>query len=388
VPDELAVLNAISGAVGFNPRAADEASSSRGSGTCVATDEVRPMDRTLKDRSLTVTNRLGVSRLLGQSHWRRRRLLILCYHGVASHDEHVWNSALYIPPALLDRRLAALRRNSCTVLPLDDAIRRLYRGELPERAVTLTFDDGYYDFLTEVEPRLAASAFPSTVYLPTLRTDHNFPVPTVLLSYMLWQRRGTMLRAPDVPGLGPTQYATTTAAQRSAIVARINLAIEPSDPGPDERDEICRTLARTLRLDYDEYVEKRILTVLRPAEVASLSARGVSFQLHTHRHRTPIEDDKFLFEIRENQQRLTEITGRRAEHFCYPSGVHRRSYLPLLRAEGIVSATTTEPGIAAQSSNPLVLPRFVDTSNVGDAEFEAWLNGMMPWLHGATRIAG
>lgn len=334
----------------------------------------------LKAQSLAVSNRLGVSRLVGNSNWRRRRLLILCYHGVSLGDEHEWNPALYMAPAMLATRFAALRRCGCTVLPLGEAVERLYTGALPARAVALTFDDGYYDFLARAYPLLQEYGYPATVYLPTLRCEHNFPVVNVLVSYMLWLQRDSSLTAPDVPGLGSETYPLATREQRSLVLKTINRAIEPDDPGPAERDEIARAVARRLGLDYDSFAGRRVLTVMTPLEVGELARRGVDFQLHTHRHRTPEDDDRFVQEIRENRERIEGMTGRPAVHFCYPSGVYRASYLPLLRAEHVVSATTTRPGIAGPSSDPLLLPRFVDTSTVTSAEFEAWLHGVMPWL--------
>ena len=168
--------------------------------------------------------------------------------------------------------------------------------------------------------------------------------------------------------------------QRATVVKKIGEAIDPTDPEPEERDAIARAIARRLGLDFDRFAAERVLTLMKPSEVADLSSRGVDFQLHTHRHRTPESDEKFVVEIRENRERIEAMTGRPAIHFCYPSGVHRASYLPLLHAERVVSATTTRPGIADPSSDPLLLPRFVDTSTVSPAEFEAWLHGIMPWL--------
>ncbi len=338
----------------------------------------------LKDRTLAVSNRVGASRWFGQSGWRRRRLLILCYHGISLRDEHEWNPALYMAPQLLERRLEALHRNRCAVLPLGEAIERLYRNDLPERAVALTFDDGYFDFQERALPRLTAYGFPATVYLPTLRCEHNFPIVNVLVSYLLWMRRDRDLRAPDVPGLGEDRYPLRTREQRRLVLDRIAAAIDPVDPPPEERDAIARRIASHLGLEYDQFAAERLLTLLRPDEVASLSTRGISFELHTHRHRTPEHDAMFVEEIRENAMRIRQMTGVAPRHFCYPSGVYRMSYLPLLEAEGVVSATTTRPGIAADTNHPLLLPRFVDTSSVSDIEFEAWLQGVMPWLQGAT----
>ena len=334
----------------------------------------------LKNQSLSVSNRLGVSRLVGQSSWRRRRLLILCYHGISLSDEHQWNPALYMSPGMLAARLAALRRCGCSVLALGDAVERLYRGTLPERAVALTFDDGYFDFLQHAWPLLQEYGYPATVYLSTLRCEHNLPIMNVLVSYMLWQRRERTLTAPEVPGLGDDTYALATPAQRAAVLKKIAGTIDPADPDPEERDAVARAVARRLGLEFERFAAERVLTLMNPSEVSVLAARGVDFQLHTHRHRTPENDQRFVEEIRENRARIEAMTGRPAVHFCYPSGVYRQSYLPLLRAEGVLSATTTKPGIADPASNPLLLPRFVDTSTVSPAEFEAWLHGVMPWL--------
>lgn len=72
----------------------------------------------------------GYAALRG-SRWRRERLLILCYHGISLADEHCWNPELYIPGNLFEQRLAAIREQGYNVLPLDDALDRLYAGELP-----------------------------------------------------------------------------------------------------------------------------------------------------------------------------------------------------------------------------------------------------------------
>ena len=74
-------------------------------------------------------------------------------------------------------------------------------------------------------------------------------------------------------------------------------------------------------------------------------------QLHTHRHRTPLDEGLFTREIRENRQRLIASTGNVPIHFCYPSGRYREEFLPWLKAEQIVSATTCDYGMATRDCN-------------------------------------
>src|SRR3982751_2137642 len=100
------------------------------------------MLKTLKTHALSTARRTGILSATGHSAWRRRRLLILGYHGVSTSDEHEWDGELYMTPDTLRSRFEALRSGGYDVLSLGDALRRMQAGTLPPRTVALTFDDG------------------------------------------------------------------------------------------------------------------------------------------------------------------------------------------------------------------------------------------------------
>jgi peptidoglycan/xylan/chitin deacetylase (PgdA/CDA1 family) len=340
----------------------------------------------LKRSSFSLSKRLGLSTVVAQSGWRRERLLILCYHGISLADEHEWKGDLYVSPAQFERQMALVQRNECTVLPLGEALQRLYSRDLPERAVVLTFDDGYYDFLARAWPVLRRFGFPATVYLTTGRVDHNFPVINPFISYLLWKGRKRTLDTTGLTGLGD-QYPLADAAQRQALLTRIGHVIAEQGLTAPQKDRLARDIAERLALDYQELLATRLLRLMRPEEVGGLSRQGADIQLHTHHHRTPEDAALFVSDVRHNRERIEAMTGRRPEHLCYPSGVYRPSYMPELRREGIVSATTCDPGMAAPAADPLLLPRFVGTTNVTDIEFEAWLTGVASCLPRRTTRA-
>ena len=72
------------------------------------------MLRSLKQTYFNASRRYAVARFVGRSEWRRQRLLIVGWHGIARYDEHEWNPHLYLGPDTFRRRLAILRRAGCT----------------------------------------------------------------------------------------------------------------------------------------------------------------------------------------------------------------------------------------------------------------------------------
>ena len=130
----------------------------------------------------------GFSRWLSATSWRRHRLLILGYHGISMYDEHEW-AGLYISRETFCRRMKFVARARCNVLPLSEALHRLQNGSLPDRAVVITFDDGWHDFFSLAFPILESFGYPVTLYLTTYYVEFNRPVFDPMCSYLLWKGR-------------------------------------------------------------------------------------------------------------------------------------------------------------------------------------------------------
>src|SRR6266852_1184048 len=134
------------------------------------------MLRTLKLGALRLMKSSGAFERIRDSHWRRERLLILCYHGISIEDEHEWRPKLYMSPALLRERFEALKRGGYCVLPLGEAVERLFKRDLPPRSVVLTFDDGGYDFYKQASPLLREFGYHATIYQTTYYSDYPKPI--------------------------------------------------------------------------------------------------------------------------------------------------------------------------------------------------------------------
>src|SRR5712692_1388052 len=317
----------------------------------------------------------GVFHLVRNSQWRRNRLLILCYHGISQEDEHLWRPRSYMPPDIFQQRLEILKRGGYNVLPLGEGLRQLQAGELPPRSVVITFDDGAYNFLEQAYPLVKGYGFPVTVYQTTYYSDYQKPIFNLICSYMLWKRRGTVLEQGGVLGLDQPMDLRTELS-RHRIVLKLVARCEADDLSGGQKNDLAVRLAKLLDIDYEQLVAKRILQLMNAREIAQLASEGVDFQLHTHRHRTPVDEALFRKEIQDNRRRLKELTKSTTAHFCYPGGVYEAQFLPWLQAEKVVSATTCDVDLASSRSNPLLLPRFVDTSARSAIEFDSWLTGV------------
>jgi len=313
--------------------------------------------------------------LVADSQWRRERLLILCYHGTSLEDEHLWRPGLYMHPELLAQRLDLLKRGGYAVLPLAEGLQRLDAGTLPARSVVITFDDGTHDFHKAAYPLLKAYGFPVTVYQTTYYTDRERPIFNLICSYLLWKRRGEVIQDGRELGLAQPLDLRDEVGRHKVVQALMDLTKRESMTG-QQKDELAGKLAEFLGIDYPAVVAKRILQLMNAQELREIAADGVDIQLHTHRHRTPEDEALFEREIRDNRARIREIVSSTAVHFCYPSGVYRKQFLPWLAKEQVISATTCDSGLATRVSPRLLLPRYIDNQLRKEIEFESWLVGV------------
>lgn len=334
------------------------------------------MLRNLKLQALHYTRLAGLQRPVLTSNWRRNRLCILCYHGVSLEDEHLWRPRLYLTRETLQRRFQILADSRCNVLPLGEAIQRLYAGTLPPASVALTFDDGNYDFYRQAFPLLRNFGFPATVYLTTYYSCFNRPVFDVMASLLLFRSSGRVIDWPEMFG-SPVQVTPAT----QPLMERILRSTAASQRLSGEaKDQLLRDLARRVGIDYDDILSRRLLHIMTVAEAQEVAAAGIDIQLHTHRHRVSQQPDLFAREISDNRKIITSITPRPATHFCYPAGFSLPQFPDWLERAGVESATTCQIGLANATSDRYMLPRVLDASHVTDDEFYGWVSGAAAFL--------
>jgi peptidoglycan/xylan/chitin deacetylase (PgdA/CDA1 family) len=337
------------------------------------------MRRNLKLGTLGLMKKAGVFERIANSGWRRERLLILCYHGIALEDEQRWRPALYMQASQFAQRLETLKDMRCSVLPLGEALNRLRSGDLPPRAVAITFDDGTFDFYKNAYPLLRQHGFPVTVYQTTYYTDHELPVFNLICSYMLWQKRGQNVLDAKQLGLSDSIDLRTEASRQRGVRDLIDHS-ERQDLNGEQKNELAAQLAELLGVDYALLTSKRLLQLMNAKELAEVTAAGVDIQLHTHRHRTPNDEPLFRKEIRENRDRVRALTGKEPTHFCYPGGIYEKEFPGWLQKENVLSATTCDVSLVHRKENLYLLPRLVDTSGKTTLEFESWVCGLGPLL--------
>jgi peptidoglycan/xylan/chitin deacetylase (PgdA/CDA1 family) len=86
--------------------------------------------------------------------------LILCYHSVSSE----WTNPTSVSPDVMAQQLALLRARGYVGFTLSELISRGDNGALPDRALAVTFDDGYASTL-KAKPILDEVGYPATVFV-------------------------------------------------------------------------------------------------------------------------------------------------------------------------------------------------------------------------------
>lgn len=310
----------------------------------------------------------------------RRHLKILCYHGFALGDEAEFRPKLYITPGSFEQRLAAIHRYGMRVLPLDEAVERLYSRTLPDHALAITIDDGFHATHGLAAPRLRRHGYPATVYLTTYYVEHPVPIFGLAVQYMFWKTRLRRLVLTGVPWHpDATVDLDDSAARERAMSACIEFGRRQDTEA--QRQAVCEDLGARLDVSYREIAATKILHLMSPEELAALAGMGVDIQLHTHRHVFPDDRARAEREIADNRRALERcLDGAPKRHFCYPSGLWTERQHAWLDGLDIASSATCLPGLNSERTPRHALRRFLDGENIHPLEFEAALSGFSDLL--------
>lgn len=94
-------------------------------------------------------------------------LPVLLYHAV-DDDPPAWIAPFTVTPRTFAEQLDAIVASGRTPVTAGEVVTALRGGEpLPQRAVAVTFDDGFLDFERNALPALAEHALPATLFVTT-----------------------------------------------------------------------------------------------------------------------------------------------------------------------------------------------------------------------------
>lgn len=264
---------------------------------------------------------------------RRGRLLIFTYHRVLERPD----------PLLPDEPDAAVFASQmdwvaefCRVLPLSEAVERLARGTLPERAACITFDDGYANNHDVAMPILARRGLTATIYVTVDAIERG----------VMWN---------DLVIEAHRQRRDTSSESGAAAVAASleNLKYRPLEERWDAAAELFRTMtgAPPPRL------------MMTSDMVRAMARSGFEIGAHTVNHpilkRQPLEQAQR--EIQGSRDWITDLLGAPPRSFAYPNGRPGRDYdethARLVREAGFESAVSTRWSCARRGADRFQLPR-------------------------------
>lgn len=279
----------------------------------------------------------------------RAKLSILIFHRVLPRPDPLFED---IPDAAVFERTMRWIREWFRVVPLAEAAARLRSGELPPRAMSITFDDGYADNEEVAAPILRRLGLHATFFVATGFLDGG----NMWNDRVIEAVRACNAQSLDLGFLALGIVSLDSIAARRATIDRVLARIKHEEPAQRQAsveriEEACGTALRAPLM-------------MRAEQVARLAASGMDIGAHTITH--PILTRLSLARAREeidgSKAALESIVGRRIALFAYPNGVPRRDYGPehvgVVRAAGFDAAVSTAWGVARPDADLFQLPRF------------------------------
>jgi peptidoglycan-N-acetylglucosamine deacetylase len=268
----------------------------------------------------------GVGRL---SSRLRPRACVLMYHRVASPVLDPFGQAVAQKHFVEHLEAVRSRFHVVSVAQLIDGLRK---GDYPDGAVAVTFDDGYADTLATAYPAAAALGVPFHVFVTA--------GPVSAEEQVFWWDELPRL-APEADG----GYGTLHNDLRRL---------------PSREREARLSELRNLSHAHGDHEAGRPLTPEELRELARLPLATIGSHTLTHSALAALSPAEQLFELTEARHRLEAITGDRVDALAYPFGKEAdvtNETRELAARAGYRAAFLSTPRALVPTSDVFGLPR-------------------------------
>jgi peptidoglycan/xylan/chitin deacetylase (PgdA/CDA1 family) len=291
-------------------------------------------------------------------------------------------------------------RRECTPIALKELSHIYQQGNLPARAVAVTFDDGYFDNLANAKPLLERYDVPATVFVTTGQMERNREFwwdeldrillqPGILPETLCLGVKGSTFRWTLRKA---SHYGKDSYSRHRCWNVLNNKLLGPRQRLYGSIHQLLRPLSEEVRRGLlDELAEwAGLARIVRPthrtlsaAELVCLAEGGlleVGAHTVTHPVLSTLPAVVQQQEIRSSKYQLENILGRPVAGFAYPYGF-RKDYTAetaaIIQEAGFARACTSVSGLVWRGSDRFQLPRVIVFDCNGD-EFARRLKHWFP----------
>lgn len=278
-----------------------------------------------------------------------QRHSIFIFHKVPQASSELTPNEMVL--ASFERRLDQIAENF-KVVPLEESITNFRNRRWKDRLASITFDDGYPEWVQTVLPALQKRNLPATFFITT---GQFFGTP-------LWHERIihaiTQATLPILSLTTPKKIEISLATQADKIAAICQLEAFAKYLPLATRDLLLAELE-----DLTGASIKNVPT-MSTQDLRHLHNLGHGIGAHTDRHPILTQCDEAIArdEIARPREILAEIVGGTVDGFAYPNGIPGKDFSPVhiefVKRAGYRFAVTTAAGVADKHCSPYQLPRF------------------------------
>lgn len=285
----------------------------------------------------------------------KRGAVILLYHRVVRTSTDPYK--LIVSPEHFSQHMEHLRRTCCP-MRLHDLVAAMRARALPDRAVAVTFDDGYADNYWHARPVLESTRIPATIFVTSDHIDsaREYWWDDLERIFSLPLSPPTLLRITIQDQAH--KWRIDTPAQLEQTRKAIFTLVRPLNSSA--REDVLDQLARWAGLERTGRVDYRAVTSAQLLDLACSEYIDIGAHTRTHPMLSALPADAQRAEIVGGREALEAIIQRPVDIFAYPYGDVQHfnaETVEIVRATGFHAATTIIPGSVEAGDDPFRLRR-------------------------------
>ena len=264
----------------------------------------------------------------------KSQIIILVYHRISPMTDK-WSINPILHPKLFEEQMDYFNKNF-EIISLNTLSEMINEDIVPEKAVVITFDDGYKDNYEVAFPILKKYNAPATVFLATGSIEEKKLFWWDLINYALFH---TDMRSIDISGIGSYELIS----DENKIEAGLNIQERLKKMDNSKKESIIEDLVNLTDANIPEKLGKKY--ILSWKEIRKMNKNGIDFGSHTVNHPilTNVSIEEAKWEIVNSKHCIEENLDTEVKSFAYPNGDYNDKILSLVKNLGFDSSVSVYP---------------------------------------------